>query len=136
MLHTRFKAESPVLRVGSCHGTQPKVTGLSALPRKANLDKPAACRAPTGQLRFQLHLPGEILSLAFRLSNLFLRRGDDVLHGEAEMFLKVLQWRGGSEAAHADAVARHAHVARPSECRGHLDGDAGLHPGWQDGIPV
>src|SRR6267143_4176284 len=47
MLHTRFKAESPVLRVGSCHGTQPKVTGLSALPRKANLDKPAACRAPT-----------------------------------------------------------------------------------------
>src|SRR6267142_2625404 len=48
MLHTRFKAESPVLRVGSCHGTQPKVTGLSALPRKANLDKPAACRAPTG----------------------------------------------------------------------------------------
>src|SRR6266404_6226128 len=51
MLHTRFKAESPVLRVGSCHGTQPKVTGLSALPRKANLDKPATCRAPTANLR-------------------------------------------------------------------------------------
>src|SRR6267142_6723565 len=55
MLHTRFKAESPVLRVGSCHGTQPKVTGLSALPRKANLDKPAACRAPTtSRRRFSL----------------------------------------------------------------------------------
>src|SRR5216683_2493411 len=47
MLHTRFKAESPVLKVGSSHGTQPKVTGLSALFRKPNLDKPAACRAPT-----------------------------------------------------------------------------------------
>src|SRR6266478_4279087 len=52
MLHTRFKAESPVLRVGSCHGTQPKVTGLSALPRKANLDKPAACRAPSDETQF------------------------------------------------------------------------------------
>src|SRR6266478_4481092 len=39
MLHTRFKAESPVLKVGSCHGTQLKVTGLSALSRKPNLDK-------------------------------------------------------------------------------------------------
>jgi hypothetical protein len=47
MLHTRFKAESPVLEVGSCHGTQPKVTGLSAFFRKPNLDKLAACRAPT-----------------------------------------------------------------------------------------
>src|SRR5258708_31951639 len=46
MLHTRFKEDSPVLSVGSCHGTQPKVTGLSALPRKPNLDKPAACCAP------------------------------------------------------------------------------------------
>src|SRR5882762_11006292 len=85
---------------------------------------------------FSLTFLGGIFSLAFRLSNLFLGRGDDVLHGEAEMFLKILQRRGGSEAAHADAVARHADVARPSECRGHLDGDAGLHPGWQYGIPV
>src|SRR6202051_3405082 len=66
MLHTRFKAESPVLSVGSCHGTQPKLTGLSALPQKPNLDKPAACRAPTTststfsecliQLRYQIFL--------------------------------------------------------------------------------
>ncbi len=45
MLHTRFKAESPVLKVGSCHGTQLKVTGLSALSRKPNLDKLAIHRA-------------------------------------------------------------------------------------------
>src|SRR5579859_2950798 len=48
MLHTRFKAESPVLKVGSCHGTQLKVTGLSALSRKPNLDKLAIHRAPLG----------------------------------------------------------------------------------------
>src|SRR5258708_5821106 len=48
MLHTRFKAESPVLKVGSCHGTQLKVTGLSALSRKPNLDKLGACPALLG----------------------------------------------------------------------------------------
>src|ERR1700740_1255166 len=46
MLHTRFKAESPVLKVGSRHGTQPTVTGLSAFSRKPNLDKPAAMPCP------------------------------------------------------------------------------------------
>src|SRR5579863_9011957 len=46
MLHTRFKAESPVLKVGSCRGTQLKVTGLSALQRKPNLDKLAALLRP------------------------------------------------------------------------------------------
>src|ERR1700676_1671120 len=39
ILHARFKAESPVAKVGSRHGTQPEVTGLSALSRKPNLDK-------------------------------------------------------------------------------------------------
>src|SRR6266478_8052260 len=48
MLHTRFKAESPVLKVGSCHGTQLKVTGLSALSRKPNLDKLGASPALLG----------------------------------------------------------------------------------------
>src|ERR1700732_2595741 len=69
MLHTRFKAESPVLRVGSCHGTQPKVTGLSALPRKPNLDKLAACRAPAtrGKRSATLasHLPSTINSATY-----------------------------------------------------------------------
>src|SRR5579863_5401594 len=61
MLHTRFKAESPVLKVGSCHGTQLKVTGLSALPRKPNLDKLAALLRPSlperSALRFSFAAP-------------------------------------------------------------------------------
>jgi len=43
---------------------------------------------------FSLTFLGRIFSLAFRLLNLFLDRGDDILHGEAKMFLKILQWRG------------------------------------------
>jgi hypothetical protein len=54
MLHTRFTAESPVLKVGSCHGTQLKVTGLSALSRKPNLDKPGSDVDPT----FEGLMPG------------------------------------------------------------------------------
>src|SRR5579863_8505627 len=75
MLHTRFKAESPVLKVGSCHGTQLKVTGLSALSRKPNLDKLAACRAPTGKERCaELVFAGGL----FRSSVLVARgHGDD-----------------------------------------------------------
>src|ERR1700747_1524126 len=53
MLHTRFKAESPVLKVGSRHGTQPTVTGLSAFSRKPNLDKPAALPCPYNRCIFR-----------------------------------------------------------------------------------
>src|SRR6202051_1867767 len=60
MLHTRFKAESPVLKVGSCHGTQPKVAGLSALSRKPNLDRldlPVAATGRHAQLLRNQRLP-------------------------------------------------------------------------------
>src|ERR1019366_10367073 len=74
--------------------------------------------------------------LPLRRLDLVLRRDDNVLGSEAEVFQKRRKRRGSPKAVHSDAVARGAYVERPAKCGCHFDGNARLHARRQHGVSV
>src|ERR1700719_1748116 len=63
-------------------------------------------------------------------------RFDNVLRGEAEFLHQIVDRRRGAESAHPNGSTARPHIPVPSQGRGGLDSDPGLHPRGQHLIPT